>query len=624
MWLKEKYNASSSYNEKVKILTLSPLNAKKTIEYFNSTAYLVAKSRRFRKEHGILPEIPHCSKGKSITNLISEEVINFYLNDDISRIMPGQSNVISVRQPNGEKCLKPKRLILGNLREIYNIYKEEGHTHIGFSTFAKLRPKQCIIAGSSGTHSVCVCTYHQNPALMIGSLGKKELNVSNMIKIAVCSVDSSNCMLGYCRDCSGKKGISDYLYSMDEVQTIDSVTYRKWTSTDRSTLECHSSSIDDFVEVLSDSIVKLTKHHYITKAQSKYLKSLKEDIPNDEVIILGDFSENYTFVVQDAAQGFHWVNDQATIHPFVLYYKDNGKLHHKSYCFISDYLTHNTTVVYCFQEILIKELKETMSFIKKIYYFSDGCIGQYKNRKHFCNITHHEIDFGIKAEWNYFATSHGKNACDGVGGIVKRAAYKASLQRTIADHILTAEQLFEFSDREIKGIKFFFVPTETISQTSSKLEERFALTQRITGTQSFHKIVPIKENLLKAYITSDSTVHTTCKVTDDPFSDEHVNAINMGNYVACCYEKNFWVGMITEHSEEYKDYKVSFLMQSKSLHNFIFPKNEDTCWIKQENILATLSSPNIVPGVKIVYSFSKQEISAARKKLNRSIKGNVI
>ena len=233
---------------------------------------------------------------------------------------------------------------MGSLREIYTIYKEEGHTHIGFSTFAKLRLKQCIIAGVVALIQ-CVCTYHQNPALMIGSLGKKELNVSNMIKKPVCSVDSSNCMLGYCRDCPGKKGISDYLYSMDEVQAIDSVSYRKWTSTDRSTFECHTSSIDDFVEVLSDSIVKLTKHHCITKAQSKYLKSLKEHIPY-EVIILGDFGKNYTFFVQDAAEGFHWVNEQAIIHPFVLYCKDNGRLQHKSYCFISDYLTHNTTVVY--------------------------------------------------------------------------------------------------------------------------------------------------------------------------------------------------------------------------------------------------------------------------------------
>ena len=38
---------------------------------------------------------------------------------------------------------------------------------IGFSKFAELRPKECVIAGSSGTHSVCVCTTHQNVKLMM-------------------------------------------------------------------------------------------------------------------------------------------------------------------------------------------------------------------------------------------------------------------------------------------------------------------------------------------------------------------------------------------------------------------------------------------------------------------------
>jgi hypothetical protein len=36
---------------------------------------------------------------------------------------------------------------------------------------------------------------------------------------------------------------------------------------------------------------------------------------------LGDFAENYSFIVKDAAQGFHWENSQATLHPFLAYYR---------------------------------------------------------------------------------------------------------------------------------------------------------------------------------------------------------------------------------------------------------------------------------------------------------------
>ena len=43
--------------------------------------------------------------------------------------------------------------------------------------------------------------------------------------------------------------------------------------------------------------------------------------------MMPDFSENYSFVLQDAAKSFHWNNSQATIHPFVAYYMKSGELH---------------------------------------------------------------------------------------------------------------------------------------------------------------------------------------------------------------------------------------------------------------------------------------------------------
>ena len=42
--------------------------------------------------------------------------------------------------------------------------------------------------------------------------------------------------------------------------------------------------------------------------------------PNQAIIILG-FAENYRFVIEDAIQGFHWNNSQATLYQFVVYYK---------------------------------------------------------------------------------------------------------------------------------------------------------------------------------------------------------------------------------------------------------------------------------------------------------------
>jgi hypothetical protein len=79
--------------------------------------------------------------------------------------------------------------------------------------------------------------------------------------------------------------------------------------------------------------------------------------------------------------------------------------------------------------------------LKKMVYFSDGSTAQYKNRKKELNITCHNEDFGVPAECHFFVTSHGKNACDGIGGTLKRLAAKISLQQPYNDQIMTPHQL---------------------------------------------------------------------------------------------------------------------------------------------------------------------------------------
>jgi len=140
-------------------------------------------------------------------------------------------------------------------------------------------------------------------------------------------------------------------------------------------------------------------HSYIAKKQSKYFKDLKDNLPPGVFIIICDFAQNYSFVVQDEIQGFHWNNEQATLHPFVYYYKDEiGDLKSGSYVAISDCRKHDTALFYLFQKQFINFLKSKHYNITKAIYFPDRCGGKYKNFKIILNITFHEEDFGIPAE----------------------------------------------------------------------------------------------------------------------------------------------------------------------------------------------------------------------------------
>ena len=79
-----------------------------------------------------------------------------------------------------------------------------------------------------------------------------------------------------------------------------------------------------------------------------------------------------------------------------------------------------------------------------MHYFSDGCAGQYKNCKNVLNLRRHNIDLRVKCEWNFFATSHGKSPCNGIGGTVNQLVTRASLVQPISNQILTADKMFGF------------------------------------------------------------------------------------------------------------------------------------------------------------------------------------
>ena len=111
----------------------------------------------------------------------------------------------------------------------------------------------------------------------------------------------------------------------------------------------------EFCEFFAQKIDLLNSHSYISKCQAKYLTSLKDNLPStlDTCIVLADFAENYSMIIQDAVQGWHRTKQQCTIHPVVLYYSNKQKhLHIKSFAFFSDDLDHDTAFVYHLQKLL--------------------------------------------------------------------------------------------------------------------------------------------------------------------------------------------------------------------------------------------------------------------------------
>jgi len=106
--------------------------------------------------------------------------------------------------------------------------------------------------------------------------------------------------------------------------------------------------------------------------------------------------------------------------------------------------------------MLIPELKKNIKNLKKIIYMTDGAKQHFKNRYQIANLIHHKEDFGIKVEWHYSATVHGKSAYDGIDETFKREAYRANLIAKPDNALLTAEALYKWAKSNSKKLKFFY------------------------------------------------------------------------------------------------------------------------------------------------------------------------
>ncbi len=118
---------------------------------------------------------------------------------------------------------------MSTLREVYQLFKETFPTKtIGFSKFAELRPKHCVLAGASDTHAVCVCTIHQNVKLMM--MGGNLSTVTVLRAQIICNPPQPACYLSTCCSCPGISGLKEHLRALMDDNLIDNVVYKQWVS----------------------------------------------------------------------------------------------------------------------------------------------------------------------------------------------------------------------------------------------------------------------------------------------------------------------------------------------------------------------------------------------------------
>ncbi|KAJ8666802.1 hypothetical protein QAD02_008464 [Eretmocerus hayati] len=481
--LKDKLSTCENSRQRYLLLTVLPRtwNACRIQQVMGVSQATAKRAKELMENQGILCLVPSKS-GRVLDPRVLQMIEDFYLSDDMSRIQPRKNDYVSV-SINGNKVERQKRLLFCNLKECYQSFKDENpEIPVGFSRFAEARPAKVISAGATGTHTVCVCKIHQNFKLLLHALDLKSIDdqlrqwtYKDVLARIICDPPTNECYFHI-------SSIVDGIKCLLQRESIDEITFKQWTNGDRSALETPTRKLSEVMEAILDSLPNLLKHDFIAKEQSRFVEERKKSLAPGEVLAGGDFAENHSLPIQDATQDHHWNNDQVTIHPWVCYYVDeNGQLHHITVLMISDHMKHDYYTVYTFQQHLIKILQEKIPWLKKVIYRLWSCGGM-----------------------AFFATSHGKGLCNGVGGAFQRAATKASLQRPLYDQNTTDVELFAWAQTLDTPMNIIFVPKEEIIQNEVFLNDCNEGVKTIEATRGYHSFEPLSGEKIRVRIYSSS------------------------------------------------------------------------------------------------------------------------
>lgn len=257
----------------------------------------------------IAPDIPYVDKKKNkpgrrpITDDDRQQIIQFFMRDDISRQAPGKRDTKSIKnQESGKRELFQKRHLMLSIKEVYQVFKNEHpEIDIHISKFYEFRPKYILLSFEM-PHNVCVCRYHANFNFMVQSINENIIHFpktsKDLLEIICCDTKSELCMTNKCSYCE-----YDLSYSVLPLQynfNLGSFKWKQWSEVNgRPQIVQTEASLQVALNCLEKQIPSFKTHCYVKHIQEQYFDVRKNNLKDGGVVLQVDFAENYSLVTQD-------------------------------------------------------------------------------------------------------------------------------------------------------------------------------------------------------------------------------------------------------------------------------------------------------------------------------------
>ncbi|CAG9577524.1 unnamed protein product [Danaus chrysippus] len=239
----------------------------------------------------------------------------------------------------------------------------------------------------------------------------------------------------------------------------------------------------ELIQELHDELDAYYNHERNIFHQYTAIKELKENLNDNEVVILMDFSENYCTKYSEEIQAYHFGGSrlQLSLHTVVVYTKNALK----SYCTVSQNTTHSPAAIW---EHLKPIFRTLPSHITGIHFVSDGPVTQYRNKTMFhilASRLHVEVPNVEKFSWNFSESDHGKSAADGIGATCKRSADAVVAAGGDIDSL---ESFIDSVRQRCPSITLFTVDDDAIKKMAIDILKDAKKLKSFYGTLKIHQI----------------------------------------------------------------------------------------------------------------------------------------
>ncbi|XP_040076577.1 uncharacterized protein LOC120848630, partial [Ixodes scapularis] len=155
----------------------------------------------------------------------------------------------------------------------------------------------------------------------------------------------------------------------------------------------------------------------------------------------------------------------------------------RSVAVISDDVCHDSAHACCAIGQITDWLDDNAPVHSQVTFVSDGAASHFKNKYQLHEFRKLEYP---AAKWLFSATGHGKNACDGVGGLVKHQATLENLRQPASMAIQNGQDMSRILSQHLKGVKLLYLDETELVEFRNREKEEWSNVRAVRGIQKWH------------------------------------------------------------------------------------------------------------------------------------------